>query len=81
MRFYDRENELKLLEFLNDKRPSFVVISVKHRVGKTELIKKFIEDKNALYFFVEPYNRDFTDFIAYSYIFFIKSESLEILIS
>ena len=55
MKFYDREKELELLEFSNTRRPSFVVISGKRRVGKTELIKKFIENKNAVYFFVDPY--------------------------
>ncbi len=55
MRFYNRKDELNLLEFLDKRRPSFIVISGKRRVGKTELIKKFIKDKNALYFFVDPY--------------------------
>ena len=55
MKFYNRENELQLLEELNKHMPSFIVITGKRRVGKTELVKRFIADKKALYFFVDPY--------------------------
>lgn len=63
MKFYNREKELRILEELNKRRPSFVVITGKRRVGKTELIKKFIANKKALYFFVDPYKK-FSDLIA-----------------
>jgi hypothetical protein len=50
-RFIDREKEL---EFLNreygGERSSFVVIYGRRRIGKTALIKRFIEGKPALYF-------------------------------
>jgi len=55
MKFYDRESELNVLETLNKRRPSFIVITGRRRVGKTELIKQFIKGKNALYFFVDAY--------------------------
>ncbi|MGQ4915904.1 MAG: ATP-binding protein [Candidatus Asgardarchaeia archaeon] len=63
MKFYNREKELRILEELNKRRPSFVVITGKRRVGKTELIKKFIANKKALYFFVDPYKK-ISDLIA-----------------
>lgn len=53
MKFYDRERELELLETLYRNKPSFVVLTGKRRVGKTELIKKFSKDKKSLYLFVD----------------------------
>jgi len=53
MRFYGREKELELMELLNSKKPGFLVVTGKRRVGKTELIKEFIRNKNALYYFVD----------------------------
>ncbi len=49
--FINREPELSFLnsEF-NEERSSLVVIYGRRRVGKTTLIKKFIEDKKSLYF-------------------------------
>ncbi len=50
-KFINRKTELK---FLNDRwnsnNPEFIVIYGKRRVGKTELIKEFIKDKNSIYF-------------------------------
>ena len=43
MKFYNREPELDLLENLNKTKPSFIVLTGKRRVGKTELIKRFIK--------------------------------------
>ncbi|MEM3453096.1 MAG: ATP-binding protein [Candidatus Hadarchaeum sp.] len=49
--FVDREEELKTLEKCwSSKKFEFVVIYGRRRVGKTELIKEFIRDKDALYF-------------------------------
>ncbi len=48
-KFYSREKELEFLENQFGKR-SFVVIYGRRRVGKTELIKKFIENKPSIYF-------------------------------
>ncbi|MBC7092275.1 MAG: ATP-binding protein, partial [Nitrososphaeria archaeon] len=49
--FIDRENELKILnECLQSKRFEFIIIFGRRRVGKTELIKEFIKDKESLYF-------------------------------
>ena len=53
LKFYNREKELELLEMLNRNKPSFVVITGKRRVGKTELIKQFLKDKRSLYLFVD----------------------------
>ena len=52
--FVDRVNELSTLkQAYNSDRAEFIIIYGRRRVGKTELIKKSIENKNALYFFVE----------------------------
>ena len=49
--FIGRERELDSLNSLyNSGRFEFVVIYGRRRVGKTELIKHFIEGKNAIYF-------------------------------
>lgn len=54
LKFYNRKKELELLETLHRNKPSFVVITGKRRVGKTELIKQFSKDKRSLYLFVDP---------------------------
>ena len=49
--FIDREDKLASLEREYDREgSSLVVIYGRRRVGKTKLITKFIEDKNALFF-------------------------------
>ncbi|KXS42255.1 MAG: hypothetical protein AWU59_1727 [Methanolobus sp. T82-4] len=53
MEFYNREKELALMSLLDKSRPSFLVITGKRRVGKTELIKQFSKKRKALYFFVD----------------------------
>lgn len=53
MQFYNREKELALMQLLKERSPSFLVITGKRRVGKTELIKQFIKDQRSLYFFVD----------------------------
>lgn len=53
MKFYNREKELGLLETLYSNMPSFVVVTGRRRVGKTELIKRFSKGKKSLYFFVD----------------------------
>lgn len=55
MKFYGRVQELSLLSRLYQKHPAFVVITGRRRIGKTELIKEFIKDKPAVYFFVDPH--------------------------
>lgn len=50
MRFIGREKELDTLEREYERDNSFCVIYGRRRVGKTTLIKKFIEDKLAFYF-------------------------------
>ena len=53
MNFYNREKELAVMTLLDKSKPSFLVITGKRRVGKTELIKQFSRDRQALYFFVD----------------------------
>ena len=51
MRFINRKQELEALDkFWKDKSSQLVVIYGKRRVGKTELIKRFIQAKPAAYF-------------------------------
>ncbi|QLC50119.1 ATP-binding protein [Methanolobus zinderi] len=53
MDFYNREKELALMSLLDKSKPSFLVITGKRRVGKTELIKQFSKNRQAIYFFVD----------------------------
>lgn len=55
MKFINRQNELEKLEEyykLSQKQLMTVAISGLRRVGKTTLVKEFIKNKKALYFFV-----------------------------
>ncbi len=53
MKFYFREKELKLLELMYGSSPSFIVLTGRRRVGKTELIKEHIKEKRSVYLFVD----------------------------
>ncbi len=53
MRFHDRERELALLEELDAIKPSFLVILGRRRVGKTELVRRFIRERRSLYLYVD----------------------------
>jgi len=49
--FVDREKELKgLEEMYQNKESALFVLYGRRRIGKTELVKKFIEDKKSFYF-------------------------------
>jgi len=77
LKFLDREEEIREVEEKCESNKSeFVVIYGRRRIGKTELIKKFIEEKRAFYFlceknkievesgrFLEKFNRKFDVFI------------------
>lgn len=53
-KFVDREKERDFLKkAYNSKRAEFIIIYGRRRIGKTELIKKSIEKRKAIYFFVE----------------------------
>ncbi len=53
MRFMDREEELETLEKLyGSDRFEFISVIGRRRVGKTELVKKFLQDKNGIYLYV-----------------------------
>lgn len=52
--FINREMELAFLEERwRERRPQFIVLWGKRRVGKTELVKQFIKDKPHVYFLSE----------------------------
>lgn len=55
MKFYNREQELKLLNYTREETNSgskLTVITGRRRVGKTKLVLKSLENTNFLYFFV-----------------------------
>jgi AAA+ ATPase superfamily predicted ATPase len=55
MRFFDREQEfdkLREIENLSNEVAQFTIITGRRRIGKTEMVKKFYENKTLLYFFV-----------------------------
>ena len=55
MRFFDRETEfdkLREIEELSREVAQFTIITGRRRIGKTEMVKKFFENKPMLYFFV-----------------------------
>jgi len=56
MKFYNREDELQELNLLRNAMPSMIVLTGRRRVGKTELIKKFLESETGVYFFVDSEN-------------------------
>jgi AAA+ ATPase superfamily predicted ATPase len=52
--FIDREKETAFLEEkYGEQRPQFIVLWGKRRVGKTELVKRFIKNKPHIYFLAE----------------------------
>jgi len=67
IKFYDREKELELLEKVE--RPFFAIIYGRRRIGKTTLALRFVQDKDFVYFFVNPRKpenlllREFTDIL------------------
>lgn len=55
MRFFDRKTEFEKLEEIEDlsyEVAQFTIITGRRRIGKTEMVKKFYENKTMLYFFV-----------------------------
>ncbi len=51
LKFVNREDELKELEYLYaQNKAQFILIYGRRRIGKTELIKRFISDKKSFYF-------------------------------
>lgn len=55
MRFFDREIEFEKLneiDNLSHEVAQFTIITGRRRIGKTEMVKKFYENKTMLYFFV-----------------------------
>ncbi|MBI4653101.1 ATP-binding protein [Candidatus Kuenenbacteria bacterium] len=57
MQFINRDIELKSLnKKWQEKKPHFFIIYGKRRVGKTELIKQFLESKDSIYFLADKRN-------------------------
>lgn len=55
MRFFDRETEFDKLgeiEEASHNAAQFTIITGRRRIGKTEMVKKFYENRPMLYFFV-----------------------------
>lgn len=55
MRFFDREQEfekLRKIEELSHEIAQFTIITGRRRIGKTEMVKKYFENRTMLYFFV-----------------------------
>ena len=55
MKFFDRENEIRILREIREKsrrNAQFVVVTGRRRVGKTQLIKRAMEDEPYLYLYV-----------------------------
>ena len=55
MRFFDREQEfekLRKIEELSHEVAQFTIITGRRRIGKTEMVKKYFENRTMLYFFV-----------------------------
>jgi AAA+ ATPase superfamily predicted ATPase len=78
--FLDREEELKFLEERFRKgRPELIVLYGRRRIGKTSLIKKFIEGKKAIYYLAtkereEKQAKDISQILSA----FFKDKTLEI---
>ena len=53
MKFINRKREMATLQKEYEKEKSFVVLYGRRRTGKTTLIKEFIKNKNAFYFFAD----------------------------
>lgn len=76
MKFYDREEELKLLKTIEDKskkRSYMTLVYGRRRVGKTRLVRNHFKDRKFLYFFTAKKSdsllaRDFMEEINQKYI-------------
>jgi uncharacterized protein len=65
MRFYNREEELRVLHrLIAAKQPTFIVVRGLRRIGKTRLILKSLEGKDHAYIFV-PKDETVTGFLDY----------------
>ena len=58
MNFIDRKKEIEALNKEYKKENSFVILYGRRRIGKTTLIREFIKDKRAFYFFADKQNEN-----------------------
>jgi len=89
--FVDREKELKILEkTYSSESPGFVIIYGRRRIGKSELILKFIEGKEAIYYVcstegdranIEELKNNFSEFLMDNNFASIKFENWHSLFS
>ncbi|MBU3902532.1 MAG: ATP-binding protein [Candidatus Thermoplasmatota archaeon] len=83
LKFIDRQKELEVLEnAYKSNKPDFIIIYGRRRLGKTELVKKFIKDKQAFYFLAKQENLElelerFKEKIAKKFNIFIEADNLE----
>ncbi len=83
LKFVDRENELNALEdYYENRKSALIIVYGRRRIGKTELIKKFIKDKQAFYFLakqetIELEFERFKEKIAKKYNIFLEAKNWE----
>ena len=83
LQFVDRENELGALKKAGDSdKPEFVIIYGRRRIGKTELIKKFMDEYGGFYFLARQQNMElevkrFREKFGKKYDIFLEGESWE----
>ena len=65
MKFFDRESEIRILRDIREKsrrNAQFVVVTGRRRVGKTQLIKRAMEDEPYIYLYVARKGDSFVPF-------------------
>jgi len=83
LKFVDRGEELRVLEdCYRSHRPEFVIIYGRRRIGKTELVKRFIRGKQSFYFLARQENMKieferFKEKFARKYNIFIEADNWE----
>lgn len=83
LKFINREKELEVLKnSYKSNKPEFIIIYGRRRLGKTELIKRFIKDKQAFYFLAKQENlklefERFKEKLAKKYNIFLEADNWE----
>ena len=75
IQFINRKNELNFLTKQMEKEAACIVIYGRRRVGKSELIKQFIEERDAIYLLatqevekelITSFSNDFADYFRWT---------------